>query len=85
MVHQVLLKLMQFEQRPWCMASLPFLSTPLVTRKITEGADDLYFGGMGAGGAADDRREKAEALVGALSVKYTEIIVIGMPSYQVWI
>ena len=44
------------------MAGLPFLSTLLVTGKITEGADDTCFGGMGAGGAADDRREAAEAL-----------------------
>ena len=63
MVHPVLLKLLQIKQRPWCMASLPFLSMTLVTGKITEGADDACFGDMDAGGAADDRREKAEALV----------------------
>ena len=42
---------------------LPFLFTPLVTGKVTEGADDPCLGGMGAGGAADDGREKAEHLV----------------------
>ena len=31
--------------------------------KMTEGVDDICSGGMGAGGAADNRREKAEALV----------------------
>ena len=36
---------------------------PLATGKITEGADDTCFGGMGAGRAADDRREKVEALI----------------------
>ena len=48
---------------PWCMMGLPFVSMPLATERLTEGADDTCFGGMGAGGAADDRRENAEALV----------------------
>ena len=63
MVHRVLLKLLQIERPPWCMMGLPFLSMPLVAGKMTEGADDTCFGGMGAGGTAVDRREKAEALV----------------------
>ena len=33
----------------WCMTGLPFLSTPLVTGKMTEGADDNCFVGVGAG------------------------------------
>ena len=47
----------------FCMTGLPFLSTPLITGKMTEGVDDTCFGGMGACGAADDRRETTEALI----------------------
>ena len=63
MVHPVLLKLLQIEQRPWCMTGPPFLPPPLITGKMTEGADDTCFKSMGAGQAVDNRREKAEALV----------------------
>ena len=39
-----------------------FISMPLVTGKMAEGADDTCLGGMGAGGTAYDRRENAEVL-----------------------
>ena len=38
------------------------MSMPLVTGKMTDWADDTCFLGMGAGGAVDDKRGKAEAL-----------------------
>ena len=38
------------------------LSMPLVTGKMTDRADDTCFLGMGAGGAVDNKRGKAEAL-----------------------
>ena len=62
-MHLVLLKPLQIERPPWCMTGLPFLSTLLITGKMTEGVNDICSGGKSAGGAAEDRREKAEALV----------------------
>ena len=56
MVHVVLLKLLQMKQPPWCKMGLPFLLMPLVMGKMTEGENDTCLRGLGAGGAADDRR-----------------------------